>query len=222
MVLLAPSAAALQKLLDVCACYANEYDIVYQTKKSVCMTIWPKRMKYPFSPKFYLHGDELECVKEFRYLGQVITDELSDDVDMKEKVRSLYAVGNMLIRRFGRCDETVRLSLFKTYCYNVYGCALWCNYCVASWRKLKVAHNDILRKLLKVPRYHSASTLFVTKHVDNLDVLLRKNMYSLWERFSNSNNSIVARVYSSEVRAHSKIWSHFMLKLYKSDFMYVV
>ena len=39
MVILSPSAIALQKLLDICSVYSEEHDIVYNVKKSVCMVI---------------------------------------------------------------------------------------------------------------------------------------------------------------------------------------
>ena len=41
MVILSPSATALQKLLyiDICSVYSEKHDIVYTVKKSVCMVI---------------------------------------------------------------------------------------------------------------------------------------------------------------------------------------
>ena len=53
MVLMAPSVRALQKLLNVCSCFADGNDIIYNTSKSVCMIIWPKRTRIIFEPSFY-------------------------------------------------------------------------------------------------------------------------------------------------------------------------
>ena len=42
MIILSPSATALQKLLDIldiCSVYSEKHDIVYNVKKSVCMVI---------------------------------------------------------------------------------------------------------------------------------------------------------------------------------------
>ena len=41
MVLLSPTPFGLQKLLDVCADYALDHDMVFNTKKTVCMAILP-------------------------------------------------------------------------------------------------------------------------------------------------------------------------------------
>ena len=179
MVLMAPSVRALQKLLDLCASYALDHDIVYNTRKSVCMIVWPKKAKFVFTPSFYLSGDKLDFVNEFLYLGHLVANDLSDDQDIKKLIRSLYATGNMLVRKFSFCNELVKISLFKTYCYNLYCSALWSKYKAGTWRKIKVCHNDVFRNLLGVPRFHSASSLFVNKNVYNLDMLIRKNIFSL-------------------------------------------
>ena len=39
MVILSPSATALQNLLDICSVYSEKYDIVYNVNKSVCKVI---------------------------------------------------------------------------------------------------------------------------------------------------------------------------------------
>ena len=136
---------------------------------------------------------------------------------MCRMVRNLYAVGNMLLRKFSFCNEYVKISLFKPYCYNVYCCSLWSNYRVVSWRKLKVCHNDILRRLFGVPRNHSASTLFVNNRIDNLDAIIRKNMYSLGNRIVNSENVLCRGLCRSEAKVFSNLWRQFGINLRGSD-----
>ena len=156
-------------------------------------------------------------VRKFIYLGHNISDDLCDDEDMKRIVRNLYATGNMLIRKFKSCGENVKVSLFKTYCYNVYCCALWSNYRVSTWRKLKVCHYDIFRALLNVPRFQSASSLFVNKRVNNMDVIIRKNVLSIKTRMETSSNSLCVAIRESEARIHSPIWKHFDVALRGSE-----
>lgn len=213
MVLIAPSFRALQKLLDICTSYASDHDIIYNTRKSVCMMVWPKKAKLTFSPSFCLAGERLDYVSEFLYLGHSITNDLSDDQDMKRMIRSLYSTGNMIIRKFSSCDDFIKISLFKTYCYNLYCSALWCNFKVGTWRKIKVCHNDIFRNLLGMPRYHSASFLFVSNRVNNIDILIRRNIFSLKRRFECSLNALCIASRDSEIRVHSPIWKNFEVRL---------
>ena len=82
-----------------------------------------------------------------------------------------------------------------------------------SYVKLKVAHNDIFRTLMNVPRYESASSLFVKHGAMNLDAIARNSMYSLMERLLSSANSLIVALCNSEVRTHSKIWKRWAVAL---------
>ena len=44
--------------------------------------------------------------------------------------------------------------------------------------KLKVSHNDVLRKPLGAPSNTSARTLFVNTRQENVDLLIQKQLYS--------------------------------------------
>ena len=49
----------------------------------------------------------------------------SDDKDIKLQYRSICGRANMLIRKFQRCSEQVRLVLFRAYCTAPYCAPLW-------------------------------------------------------------------------------------------------
>ena len=64
-----------------------------------------------------------------------------------------------------------------------------------------------------VPRYESAATLFVNNNTYNLDAIKRNAIFSLMDRISCSENSIVVGVCHSEVKMHSKIWKRWAIEL---------
>ena len=206
MVLLAPSVRALKLLLSIRELYAQLYDIIYNTDKTECMICLPKKCKFTSNPVFVLQGDILKVVCEFKYLGYILTHNMSDDVEIGKRTRGIYAMGNTVINKFKCCRESLRILMFKTYCYSVYCCALWSSYKVHSYHKVRVAHNDIFRSLMQEPRFHSASTLFAEKRTNNLDAIVRRAMYSLIRRLLGSQNSIVRAVCRSGVRVHSRTW----------------
>ncbi|XP_033111166.1 uncharacterized protein LOC117112202, partial [Anneissia japonica] len=79
MVIMAPSLSGLQGLIDICEKYAIEHDITYNAKKSVCMLLCPKQRKLTGGkPEVFLCNSELEFVKDFKYLGHIINNELKD------------------------------------------------------------------------------------------------------------------------------------------------
>ncbi len=89
-----------------------------------------------------------------------MTEFFRDDMDINRQCCKLYAQGNMLIRKFDMCTADVKVELFKTFCTPLFTAQTWWNYRLYSIRKLNVAYNDIMRLLLHLPRYHSASQLF--------------------------------------------------------------
>ena len=58
-VLLAPSPVALNQLLDICEKYSQDFEITYNTTKTVCMVIRPKHMCHIEPVKQFLCGSEL-------------------------------------------------------------------------------------------------------------------------------------------------------------------
>ena len=119
----------------------------------------------------------------------------------------------MVVRKFAKCDINYKILMFKTFFSSVYACRLWCSYKVVTYSKIKVAHNDIFRSLLNVPRGESATTLFAQHHVNNLDVVLRKCYYSLMCRVTSSDNIIVSSLVNSQVKVHSRLWHRWSLAL---------
>ena len=164
---------------------------MYNTEKSYCMVCWPKRFLFKFSPNFYLQNELLQFVPIYKYLGVLISELMTDDDEIFQRMRNIYSTGNMLIRKFGKCFVNCKVLIFKTFLSQIYGCALWCSFKVSTCNKVKVSHNDIFRSLLHVPRCESASTLFTALHVHNLDNVVRASYYSLMTRLTSSTNSIV-------------------------------
>ena len=67
VILLSPSLIGLQAMLDVCACYGNTHDIIFNSKKSVCMVVG-KSVIAPL-PSMSIGDDNINWVKSLKYLG---------------------------------------------------------------------------------------------------------------------------------------------------------
>ena len=149
-------------------------------------------------------------VTQCKYLGVIISDH-NCDLDLKRQMRKFYTNANMLIRKFFKCTVDVKCYLFKTYCSTLYCSTL---YCSAMWfdstksamKKLKVAYNNSLRRLLSLPTYNSASEMFAVLNIPSFGELLRKFAFSLMTRIASSMNSFMVNIYSSSVPMFSKIW----------------
>ena len=48
--------------------------------------------------------------------GHFLTNDLSDDIDIRRQCRVLNVRGNILCRKFHMCSVPVKLKLFNSYC----------------------------------------------------------------------------------------------------------
>lgn len=131
----------------------------------------------------------------------------------------LYAQANMLARRFHMCTDDVKVNLFRAYCTPFYTAHLWCKYRTTKLKKLQVAYNDAFRIFLKLPRWTSASTLFVSCNVPTFHAFMRNFMYKFMVRLVGSNNGIISALCDtrqSDTRYFSEIWKHWYQCLYLS------
>ncbi|KAG0712595.1 hypothetical protein GWK47_018164 [Chionoecetes opilio] len=115
----------------------------------------------------------------------------------RAQTTKLLVVANTLQRKFSYCSREVKMELFRSHCYSIYCNSLWSRYKVAAMNRLKVCHNDILKKLLGLPRWCSSSLAFARNGVNNLDVIRRHSVFSLRSRVELSTNSIITSVRQS-------------------------
>ena len=112
LVILSPSVKGLQKLLNICSEYGEEHDIMFNHKKTECMYFPVKGRALINIPKVFLNAHLLRWVTKYKYLGIILTDDLSDDCNMLRQRGICYARSNSLIRNFSLCSLNVKVKLF--------------------------------------------------------------------------------------------------------------
>jgi hypothetical protein len=74
-------------------------DMTCNSQKSVCMIFNPKNRNKVINtsfPNFKLGSSLLHFVIEFKYLGHMITNDLTDDVAIQREIRSMFVSANIL------------------------------------------------------------------------------------------------------------------------------
>ena len=104
-----------------------------------------------------------------------------DDDDMARQYRQMYAQGNALLRKFCMCTESIKITLFRSFCTSLYTCELWCQYMSESLRKLCVAYNNVFRFIWREPRNCSASHKFVSRGLPTCNMLIRKSIICFYD-----------------------------------------
>ncbi len=126
-----------------------------------------------------------------KYLGVILLSDLKDDKDITHQLRCFYASANALIRKFSTCSRSVKILLVESYCCNFYCGSLWTEYTKKCMYKLKVAYNNVFRKLLGFKSRDSASFMFVSNGIGTFDARIRQSCFKFRERIMSTNNEVI-------------------------------
>ena len=113
----------------------------------------------------------LVYVDSIKYLGFTFTRNHKDDDDMLRQMRTLYARSNRIVRIFHSCSTKVLIELGRNFCGFFYCSYLWSQYNKSSFSKIRVAYNNLYRKILHASPRSSASKMFVDINILNFEAL---------------------------------------------------
>ena len=164
LVLISPSSKGMSVLLEECNKYGLESDIKYNGQQSAIVVVENSK-KNVCHPVFTLGGEIVERKEYVKYLGHIISRDLSDDLDIKRQLRCLYVQGNILSRRFAHCSGIVKMQLFRSYCSAFYTANLWCNFKKGIMNRFVTAYNNVYRSIIGVPKYCSASQMVASTNM---------------------------------------------------------
>lgn len=190
LLLLTPTVRSLRQLLNICESYVQTHGLIYNVKKSEYLVFGDKGGKIEF-PSVSLCGAPLKRVSVYKYLGHYVTEDLKDQIDIERERRAPAVRCNMLARRFARCSNDVKITLFKAYCQNFYTSSLWVSFALKTPDTLRIQYNNAFRMLLGLPPFCSASAMFAEAGVDGFHAVWRKRTASLLSRIRGSSNSIL-------------------------------
>lgn len=213
--LLAPSSNAMQHLLNICVSYGEQHDIVFNAQKSLHLVFKPRQFNARL-PSIHLNNAALPLVDNAKYLGVFLQPNLKDDIDIQKQYSRLYVRCNTVLRKFRHCSVDVKRQLFLSYCTNFYCMPLWSDYNSCTFRKARVAYNNVFRSLFNYDRRCSASAMFVTNNVLNFESLIRKCTYDFRTRLLISQNELLRALSSSHYVQCNSIFIRWNANLYRN------
>ena len=203
--LMATSPAALQELIDICYNFSVKKDLSFNSFKSYCMVF--KLKSYTLScPRLYMDNQLLKYTDDIKYLDLTFSSDQKDDKDLLRQLRLLYTKSNRLLQFLYHCSTDVKIALFRSYCTCFYCPFLWTHYKKSTHSKLRVAFNNVYRRMLKLLQRSSASTMYAINNIDSFEVLIRKRILGFTERLNNCENAIIKCINNSWVLRFD-IWS---------------
>jgi len=179
IVLLAPTASAMRRLLALCDDFASSYNVMFNASKSKCIYFQSQQLKSLSNlstPVFCIGGSVIEYVDQWLHLGHIIDINRSDAPDIARRKGAMIGQINNLLCKFPLVDSHVKNILFKYYCNSHFNCQLWdlcgsnvADYC-SSWRKG-------LRRVWRLPYdFHSEFLPVIADCTSIFDELCRRHV----------------------------------------------
>ena len=117
--LMTNSGSALDKIYTEFKKSLNSLKLKINVNKSKVMLFYEGLYKYEYS-NLVLDDDEFEIVREFKYLGNVLTYNLGDDMDVKLKLNNFYSSFHSIFRCFNGINfESFYIFLIQFVLHNM-------------------------------------------------------------------------------------------------------
>ncbi len=152
LTILAPSPDALQKMLQTCENFADAHYIRFNAEKTqlICF-VGVQSLSESSALSVMFCDKQLHLADSVVHLGNYLTSDLSDDLDIRAKTAGFMRPANCVLLRFGFLDPSLKTRLFRLYCLSLYGGCLW-DLRSRELRSLELSFNNLLRRLWRLPR----------------------------------------------------------------------
>ena len=214
LVLISPSTYGLNRLIAECQLYGIECDIKFNSSKSAVMFFLSDNMGKINLPIFRINYEEISVVTTYTYLGHIISNTLSDDLDILKQRRKLFAQGNSIMRNFFMCTIEVKLQLFQSHCSSIYMSQLWTNYGKGIINKFYTAYHNILKLFLGLSKREHTRPICAFLNVKYCPALIRNYIYKFMNRLQASSNKFLINICGMSCFFTSKMWKHWRYLLY--------
>ena len=129
---------------------------------------------YINTPSIFLNGRRLSFTVKYKYLGTLITHDGSDEANMSRQ-RFFYARSNGLSKNFNACSSSVKATLFRAFCSNMY-----CVLTKQPQNKLAAAQTKMERSMLNITYKDRKTNIWVRERTKVIDIIntVRKMKWS--------------------------------------------
>ena len=123
LVLVAPTAQALQLMLNALTCKLSTLSLQVNVQKS-CNIVFRHSNKKVLT-SLTMNNQPLRQVMDTTYLGVVLSDDLSCAKDVERAKLAFFKQFNSIYHKFSFVDKNVLLHLFRLHAMSFYGAETW-------------------------------------------------------------------------------------------------
>ena len=141
LALLAPNFACLKSMIHICESFAQEFDLLFNAKKTVCILFSGRTRHSGDPPPLYMNNVVLKWTKSAKHLGSIVTYDLKENEEINHKRNDFIGRANSVISNFKHVDKNVSSRVFMSQCCHLFGSQAWLldSQCIkifsTTWRK---------------------------------------------------------------------------------------
>ena len=124
LVLLAPCASALRRMLSICSSYARDHGLLFNPCKTQLICFRSTKSCH-FLPSITFNNTVLTYSDEVIHLGHVLSFDLNEyGPDILRVLKDLNRKANCVLCTFHFADCYIKCFFIKLYCLFLYGCCI--------------------------------------------------------------------------------------------------
>jgi hypothetical protein len=186
---MAPSRAALVRMLNVAEVYSSEFDVKFNSDKSKFI-LFEDNLNHHIVAPLQFGNSVLKQVSSDQHLGHLIGPAVNNNM-ITHCINDFYGKVNLMSAQFTHASVFVKYKLFKSFCMPLYGSPLW-DYSSKGVKSFYVAWRKSIRQLLKLPyRAHCALLNEICGDLP-VDAQLHKRFLFFFRSLAKSTNKCVA------------------------------
>ncbi len=186
IVLLVPTIAAANKMLEVVRTFSLQYNVKFNPDKSKHVFFGKNG---PTRSCLVLAGADIELCKHSIHLGVPFGENIGE-LQMTQLIADFTKRVNCTIGTFGKAHSEVKYKLFKAYCMSLYGCSLW-DLSSKHVDRFYVAWRKSIRRLLLLPARTHNALLPIICNDKSVDAQVHSRFVSFMCAVLNSSNQCV-------------------------------
>ena len=158
--LLAPTRAALNKLIQKCASCCNKHGLTFNAKKSKILVFSKNNVDHERLLPISLNGDTIEYCHSVKYLGTQVVSDKGLSFSASKDLSSFYRASNAILRAVTKPSDEILLHILYTNCIPIltYACAVK-EYTSRQMQECNTAVNNAFRLIFGYNRWESIRSL---------------------------------------------------------------
>ena len=206
LVLCAESAKDLQKLLNGLETFCKKWHLIVSLTKTKVMVYHKKRV----TDKFIYNGNEVEIVKQYKYLGAIFSTDTNSPFKKNSEhlsnqaQKALFALNAHVNRNVTYLAPHLAFKMFDVHINPIltYGAEIWCD--SKQIDSMERLHLGYLKHVLQVKR--SSCTPAIYSECGRFPIILQQKfqIINYWQRIVNlPDDHILKHAYKSYIELHN-------------------